>query len=241
MPPACTCGPGYAGDGMTCQPVDPCATDNGGCAAACVNDGGTASCYTPQTCADVAAKITLANDTDVTLYAGGDPAKPWTAFCHDSTEYLTVTGANFGQYTAGGKSPGTDVRTTYARLRLVPATLRVDVCDVTFAATTGMLDHDPNNVPNIHVTAMPLGVAMDCKGDDSHDGAAAIDLAGTPFVVTSSWTKGGNNPGGTATPNARAVTVSGGGTCGWNAPSGSPGNPFNTFANSKIVGVAYQP
>jgi len=226
--------------------VDPCATNNGDCPAACANMDGTASCYVPKTCADVAAQTTLANDTSVTLYANGDATKPWTALCHGGREYLTLpagASANYGQYTAGQKSPGTSVRTGYARVRLDPLTFKVDICDQTFASSTGSLTHDPGNVPGINVTSMPLGTAIDCSGDDSHTGVGNIDLTGVPFVVTASWNKGGNSPGGTATMmnGGRVVAITGGGNCGWDAPAGSPGNPFNTFGGSTILGLAYLP
>jgi hypothetical protein len=242
----CTCNPGYSGDGTTCQIIDPCAANNGGCAGACANVNGMASCYVPATCADVAAKVALANDTSVTLYVQGDVSMPWTAFCHGGLEYLTLPAGgsgNFGQYTAGGKSPGTDVRTQYTRIRLVPSTLVVDICDQTFATSTGSLQHDPNNIPGVIVSSMPLGSAMDCAGSNSHTGVAQVDVTGTPFAVTASWSPGGNSPGGAVTSSnaGRTAAITGGGNCGWNAPTGSPGNPFNTFSSSKLLGLAYMP
>jgi len=43
---ACTCKPGYSGDGKTCADVDECAVGNGGCDAnaACANQAGSFSC-----------------------------------------------------------------------------------------------------------------------------------------------------------------------------------------------------
>ncbi len=87
------------------------------------------------------------------------------------------------------------------------------------------------------------GTAMDCSGDNSQTGVGSIDLTGVPFVVTASWNKGGNNPGGAATKmnGGRVVAITGGGNCGWDAPAGSPSNPFNTFGGSSILGLAYMP
>ena len=227
--------------------IDACATGNGGCAAACQSTGnGTKVCYVPQTCADVAAHVTVPNDSSVTLYAGGDSAKPWTAFCHGGKEYLTAASAtsNYGQYTQGGKSPGTNVRTTYARLRIDTAALKIDICDQTFATSTGMLNHDPaGNNPDIFVTAMPLGVGMDCLGDNSQTGVAAIDLTSLPFKVTSSWTTTGNGSAGTSTPvnGGRSVSITGGGNCGWRAPNNAPFNPFNTCTGGELIGLTYSP
>src|SRR6185437_14992581 len=107
----------------------PCATNNGGCPIACTPVDGSAACYAPEDCGQVAA---LSNNSNATLYVGGNPSKWLTAFCHDGNEYLTVPASgNYGQYTAGGKSPGSDVRTSYAKLRVAPTTLLVDICDET--------------------------------------------------------------------------------------------------------------
>ena len=242
---SCSCPTGYTGDGVTCAAIDACATNNGGCPAACDTTGpGTFACYVPRTCADIAAHTTLVNDTTVTLYAGADPTKPWMAYCHGGLEYLTAATAtaNYGQYTAGTKSPGTNVRTTYARLRLDPMTLAIDICDRAFATSTGMLSHDPAfNNPDIAVTSMPLGVAMDCA--TSNTGAAAINLTNTPFVVTGNWSFGGNSTSGMSQKagGGRTVSITGGGNCGWNAPTGAPSNPFNACTNLKIVTLQYMP
>jgi hypothetical protein len=69
----------------------------------------------PATCADIA----LPTDGEYTLYVGGDKGKPWTAYCADMAttpvEYLPLAMVlgdhNVSQYTAGGASPGTSVRT----------------------------------------------------------------------------------------------------------------------------------
>lgn len=241
VPPPVTC------DGMTCPAVDACATNNGGCPAACETTGpGTHVCYAPRSCAEVAEHQTLPDDTSVTLYANNDPARPWTAYCHGGLEYLTAATAtsNFGQYTSSTKSPGTTVRTTYARLRIDPVALALDICDRTFATSTGALSHDPAfHDPDIAVSSMPLGIAMDCGGINSQSGVAGIDLTNTRFVVASTWTRAGNNTAGNATKmmNGRTVTISGGGNCGWNAPSGAPNDPFNACTSLKLIALQYTP
>jgi hypothetical protein len=240
--PSCACGSGYTGDGMTCAPIDPCTIDHGGCPAqvACIDMAGSATCFTPATCIAAGA----GSDTSVTLYVGGDASEPWTAFCHAGLEYLTVANPSYGQYTQSNKSPGTNVRTTYTKLRVDPATLQIDICDQTFATSVGSLRHDPNNNPNLGpVTSMPLGVAMDCGGNKSATGVGSVDVSGTPFAIASTWTRGGNKTGGTTTASAqdRALAITGGGDCGWNAPAGAPGNPFNTFTPSKLITLQYAP
>lgn len=247
---ACACIAGYSGDGMTCAAIDPCANNNGGCAAACAMTGpGMAACYTPQTCADVAAHVAVADDTSVTLYAGGDASKPWTAYCHSGLEYLTLASgaaANFGQYTVGGKSTGTTVKTAFTRVRIDPATFDIDVCDQTFATSTGMLYHDSVDHGTADpVTSMCLGIAMDCAGVGQHTGVASIDLTGEPFVVdgTTAWTTSGVGSSGMSNSmsGGRAISIDGGGNCGWEAPSGAAFNPFNTFTPSNVIGLLYMP
>jgi len=180
------------------------------------------------------------DDTTVTMHVGGDPTKPWIAFCHAGSAYLEVTDQNFGQYVAGGQSPGSNVRTTYTRLQIDPASLTIDICNMTFATSSGSLVQGEDGPT---VTAMPLGIAMSCDNNYSSSSAANVDLTGTPFVVTSSWAQGGNKPAGSTTQSAggRAVALTGGGYCGWNAPVGAPTNPFNTFPSSSLIALAYMP
>jgi hypothetical protein len=244
---ACKCNGGYSGDGMTCSDLNECAAANGGCAAACMNTAGSFVCYAPATCADVKAHVQAAADGDYTLYLGGNASKPWTAFCaHMATtplEYLSLTGANYAQYTAGGASPGTDVRTTYTKVRFDPATLKIDIGDRAYATSQGMLDHSGSGTM---VTSMPFAVAMDCRAANSRTGAALIDLTATAFALTGAneFAEGGNNANSSVQlmNNNQRATISGGGFCGWNAPTGSPVDPFNDNVTAgALLGVVYQP
>lgn len=233
---SCSCSTGYTGDGMSCTDLDECAAN--ACPAACANTAGSFSCYAPTSCAEIVAQVPTFTGGNATLYAGGMANRPWTAFCAPSAgglvEYLTVQDAtqNFGQYTSG-----TSVRTRYARIRLVPATMKVDISDQTFATSTGSLTHG-----GTLVNAMPLGVAMDCMGNSSSSGTAHIDLTGTSFVVTDPFQRAGNQPGGSVqlTQGGRIVAVSGGGNCGYNGPAPIPYNPFNQVGGP-ILDVAYAP
>lgn len=185
----------------------------------------------PATCADIAAADPTAADGEYMLYVGGDARQAWLAYCADlattPVEYLPLVAVlgdhNFSQYTAGGASPGTSVRTSYLRLRIDPATLAVDIGDQRFAVSTGGLTHS-GSTP---VSSMPFGVAMSC--DARADGLANIDLRGTGFVLATTFARFGAGAGGGATidPTGEVASLTGGGNCGWTAAQGVPFNPFN--------------
>lgn len=243
----CACAAGYMGDGFTCTDIDECATNSLGCLAACENTDGGAVCYSPVSCADLDAHGVVVSDSDHTLYLDGDAAKPYAVFCKgsggDAKEYLTLTGMNQSVYLAGGASPGTDVKTTYTRIRFAPDTHKVDVSDRSFATNTGMVDHSGDGTM---VTSMPYGIAMECKGNGSSTAIAHVDLTGThfAFVDQNAWAGGGSGFAvSTNLSNANQVgQIKGGGFCGWDAPAGAPANPFNnniTSANGALLTLVY--
>lgn len=189
----------------------------------------------PSSCEQLRADNPALTDGTRTLFIGGTKTKPWDAYCVMSTSpaltYLTLTNVggnfNFSQYTAGGASPGTNVRTSYTRVLIDPASLKIDTNDKRFATSTGSLNHSSNTL----VTEMPFAYAMGCV-NASANGQANIDLTGTKFAVgTGAVGIAGNTPLGTTTPTpngqVRAVNMTGGGFCGWNGAVGSSG-PFNS-------------
>ncbi|RKH69522.1 hypothetical protein D7X96_14605 [Corallococcus interemptor] len=195
----------------------------------------------PATCADVHAAHPNAPDGNYGLYVGNDPDAYWTAYCHDMAgtprEYLTLPfqmeDTNVSRYLAGGASPGTSVITRYTRVRLHPDTFQVDTGDQTFATSTGELTHSPDTV-----RAVPFGVAMSCDGEQAQ---ANINLVGTSFEVDSSlFGVGGFDASGTAVSSdgGQAVTLSGGGFCGWTGPLGSY-NPYNQTGS--LLQLKYRP
>ncbi|HEX8113051.1 MAG TPA: GON domain-containing protein [Kofleriaceae bacterium] len=245
----CICKSGFMGDGLSCTDINECATSNGGCPAACMNTPGNFTCYTPTSCGDIKSHVSGAADGTYTLYLGGDARKPWQAHCagmaNNPREYLSLTGANFAQYTHGGNSPGTDVKTTFTKVRFDPATMKIDSSDRSFATSTGMLDHSGSGTM---VTSMPYGVAMDCIGNNSAAGVAQIDLTGTSFTLSSGnmFIKAGNHAGGNVqvSPDNLHATINGGGDCGWAGPMNIPSNPFNntvTSANGTLLQLSYAP
>jgi hypothetical protein len=239
-PARCQCLAGYTGDGITCSDVDECAVANGGCPGACANSSGSFVCYVPTTCNEIAVRVPGFTGGPRTLYFAGDTNQPWTASCEGSStmwkEYLSLSAANYSQYTADGS--GTNVRTTFTRVRILPATAKIDIADQTHATSVGSLMHG-----GTQVTSMPFAVAMDCAGNNSNTGIARIDLTATPFVISDPFQLRGSQPDGdvVSTNNGRQVSLTGGGNCGWNAPSPAPFNPFNQITDGDILDISYAP
>ncbi len=160
----------------------------------------------------------------------------YSVYCNDMagtpSEYLELinTGSiyNYGSYNAGG---GTEVKTSYQKVRLDPATLTVDIGDQTFASSSGLIHHGAELV-----TSMPYGVAMDCIGRYSQAGTANIDLSGTSLAVNDTFAVGGYLAAGVATfsQNDQVVNLRGGGYCGWITPSPPMYNPFNAQGGFRL-------
>lgn len=185
-----------------------------------------------------------APDGDYLLINGGHLI---TVYCADMSttpkEYidLATTGAsvNFSQYTAGGASPGTSVRTTFTKLRIDPATLKVDIGDLAFASSAGSLLH----AGSVRVTSMPYAVAMACVAPRNAAGVGNINLTGTPFQVTSTFQVGGASPAGSATVSSgnQVVSLTGGGFCGWITTAPTLFNPFNPSPGMFDLSLACTP
>ena len=113
----------------------------------------------------------------------------------------------------------------FRKLRINPASLTVDIGDLTFASSTGSLMHSGS----VKVTSMPYGVAMSCTAPQAANGTGNIDLRYTPFQVNNAFTVGGSNAKGSAavTQDKQLVNLAGGGYCGWIAPAAGLFNPFN--------------
>ena len=186
----------------------------------------------PQSCAQVKDSHPQAVDGAFKLFVGGDAAKPWDAFCQltaPTATYLplvnTTTG-NFSQYTAGGGRPGNTVRTTFQRLRINPETLRVNVADLTFALSAGLI----SNPDGSKITRLNYGEAHDCLATNSSAGVGNVDLGGTPFAVApNSFVTSGYLASGSASysADARSVNLRGGGFCGGTTVRSGASTPFN--------------
>lgn len=186
----------------------------------------------PASCMDAGNGGPVA-DGEYTLYIGGDEDKPWKAYCHGGDEFLTVNDyTNFGRYVAGGHAVGTDVETTYTKLRIDPQTLTIDISDQTFATSVGTLDRRTD-----HITSMPVGVAMACAWSAAHS-TANIDLLNTPFRIVSQFAVQGTGfgpsaPGGGASldRNGQWLETWAYGECGYVAPVGMSDTPINQLAD----------
>lgn len=246
--------PAVDGAGSSGEPADSTGSSTGTTGESLAESGGsttggstTGEVSYPESCAALAQQQPNAVAGEHDLFVDGNPSMPWSAYCVDldSTPrtYLTLgaaPGANFSQYTAGGASQGTDVRTTFTRVRINPGTLKVDTADKTFSMSTGSLMHSGTNI----VTSMPYATAMSCIGNLDSGGVARIDLSGTPFVVDQEFCFEGAASSGTAVEfdDGRVVEISGGGFCGWGAPN-DPACPFGPYNDNSeaLVGLRYQP
>jgi hypothetical protein len=147
-------------------------------------------------------------------------------------EYITLrhteTDRNFSQYTAGGASPGTDVRTTFTRVRLDPAKLVVDVGDLTFATSTGRLQHSAvtRGPSSPFVTSMPFAMAETCT-PGRPTGVGNVDFRGTPYAGADPVETFSGSGSATKSTGDQVVDLSISGYCGWVAPDPSWDNPIN--------------
>ena len=98
-----------------------------------------------------------------------------------------------GKPRAGGQAVGTDVVTRFDKLRIDPASLKVDIGDTTFAVSEGKLVH----TSGAEITSMPLGVAMSCGGGYA---TANINIFDTPFELDERYTIAGAGMHSFSTP-----------------------------------------
>lgn len=167
--------------------------------------------------------------------------KVFVVYCHDMAgvprEYLTLanTGGSFNYSFWGGETSnpqGGTVSTEYAKIRLDPFTLLVEIGDQTFASSVGS-DCCIGITP---INSMPYSVAADCHHPFSNLGNANVDLTGLPFIVDDTFVVRGFAASGCVNgdcggdfhqvPVATAVVnLTGGGFCGGTHPG-----PITNFA-----------
>jgi hypothetical protein len=196
----------------------------------------------PRSCAEVRQSHAWANDGPHTLYVDHDKARSWLAYCVDMDtspkDYLTLPkggDTNFSRYSAGGRSPGTEVETRYDKVRIDPLTLALDISDQTFAVSTGSLMH----LGTTQVTSMPLGVAMSCGGGGA---SANVDVSGTRFEIVDKFATAGD-VGHTGTAfvwwTGQNEEMWADGDCGWVGPELTPANPINN-AGTFLISLTFR-
>ncbi|KAK3276462.1 hypothetical protein CYMTET_15461 [Cymbomonas tetramitiformis] len=181
-------------------------------------------------------------DGEFTLYALGDRAKPFQAFCIDlqtdnpkvylklprtshpthhevDAEYLSTL-CNFSYFPAGGTADGSSVLTWFAGLRLDPYNLKVKTDDMLYSSSSGsLLFRYWNNKRIMQVESVPYATARCCKPNgfaDDLPGVANIDLRGTPFAIASKFARMGFSSYGTlsAEHGDQVMNIKGGGFAG---------------------------
>jgi len=199
----------------------------------------------PKNCAGIHSANPGAPDGDYVIEPS--TGRVFTVYCHDMAggaprEYLTLanTGGdlNFGQFTAARITPGDNIRTNFTKVRLDPVTLQVDIFDLTFAVTTGVMDpggHKP-------LTFYPYASAGDCSDSGIPTGVGNINLIGTPFNVNDTFTVVGYYPNGSAVfnENHQIVDLLGGGYCGGIAPAAAVHYGMSNEGNHALQ-LAYCP
>jgi hypothetical protein len=173
-------------------------------------------------CAEVKAANPAAGDGEYTLSVGGRSILVHCAnMAGTPADYLTLLrsggGANVSAYGPGQNSPG--LTSAYSKVRFHPDTLSIDWHDTTFAASQGWAQFGQG-----YAYTVGLGEAADCAGGFSQGGTANVDLRGTPFAVAASqFVTDGWQAAGSASYSAanQVVSLTGGGYCGWTAPTTS--------------------
>jgi len=125
-------------------------------------------------------------------------------------------------YTYGGND--STLTTWFSRLRYNTTTGKVNTSDYTYSNSTGY--------EGKHGTyQLPYGRAMDCEYDSSDQGKGRIDLTGTPFAVNDTFSNSGFDSVGSAvfSSNNQIVDLTGGGFCGWTAPTSIVTNEILVF------------
>ncbi|HEY1521799.1 MAG TPA: GON domain-containing protein [Solirubrobacteraceae bacterium] len=168
----------------------------------------------PTSCADVAAANPAVSDGNYTIYPNG---QTFTVYCADMSatpkEYLTLQNTNNANFSTDVDSSDESVVTKFTRVRLDPATLRVDITDSRFSTTSGYVNY------NAHYGPEEYAVASGCLGPAA---SSNVDLTGTPFYVNDSFDAQGWYPWGGAnfSSNNQVVDIYGTGSCGDEEPSG---------------------
>jgi hypothetical protein len=205
--------------------------------------------FYPSDCAEADAGT---GTTTVTLYVGGDSAKPWSAICLGGNTYLQVSASrNVSSYPSGScatvpASAPSAVKTTWSMIRVDPSTFIVDTADYTGASSTGTTHEVSGGDSYVHdYTEMPYASTRSCDDTNPTMATGTVDLTGTNFAVASSqaWpiqgysNTGGPFGGGVLGSTNATVSLSVGGY-----PAGiSPCNDYYTTNGGSCLQLVYAP
>ncbi len=187
----------------------------------------------PATCADIRTQHPNAGDGEYTLFVAGDGRFPLTLYCHDMRtnprEYLTLPNSS-ANYALIAYPEGALI-TRYAKIRLNPTSLVVDVTDYTFTTTQepvpGYIPISPDNLASYPVLHSNYAHALGCNRGiaSAPAGAAAIDLSGTPLALAEfvQFAASGTavvSASADISPDHQRATLNANGRCGLMAPVG---------------------
>lgn len=177
----------------------------------------------PQSCADLYGQTTTPFfEGEYTVFAGGDPTKPFPIYCTNADgtlkDYLSL--ANVGDtfnYSIIAHE-GQQLVVHYTKVRINPYTLELDKSDRAFATAVGQV---PENIPS-EINDPDFGVAVGC-GNDLQNltfAQANVDLNGTAFALDDSVLFGvfgfdAVGEGAIISSDRRVVAINVSGRCGW--------------------------
>lgn len=196
--------------------------------------------------------LPTAANSDVTLYVGRDPAKPWSAHCGAAGEtYLPLpAGAanNFSSYpdtgcaaiSTGASSP---VKTTWTRVRIDPATLVVTTNDYAGATSTGSTHEvSGNGTVDLTYVKMPFAAGRICDDQSPEKTVAKVDLTGTSFhIAANQFITEGFEASGSAITNAQATTITVTAFPGGMHPCQPAGTDYYQRNGGKCLQLVYGP
>jgi hypothetical protein len=152
----------------------------------------------PACAADIGLRLRLAgksgtgHDGEFELWRRGDAASPpMRLYCHNvlsprPTEFVSLDALNFSFFPAGGAAQGSDLSTTFTKLRVCPWQLLVKTNDYTWAIHQGgpLQQTYWNGQRQINFEQVPFATARDAAVPHGlGSGTARIDLSGTGFAV----------------------------------------------------------
>ena len=227
-----------------------------GAAPGCAAEEGATAVPFPATCRELQGNDPSLPDAEYTLYLRNDETKPWRAHCQNMststpTEYLSLrrTGGtyNFSEFVRPG-GPFGPVRTSYAKLKIDPVLMQIDIGDKDHATRTGN-----TTFLDTPIDSMPFGVAVACGNtpalaiNTGNVAAGNIDLSGTGFVIADSFCVHNTQSGHAVLSSDRGrvefavVAPLQQNVCAWVAPDPCPVDPWRPNTGGGLLDIEYSP